>query len=298
MSSFNLGNEWSFIVNSYLFCFVVGGIVKNSSLKNLVELYHENRLSHAYLIETNDVEKCFKELKEVIKEIFCLDCFTEKCEKCNICNLIDQNYLPSSKVIEAIDSTIKKEQILDLKKSFSNMPTYTKENIYVIKETLKLTSSSANTMLKFLEEPEEHIIGFFITNNINNVLPTIKSRCETLKVYYNLDDNLENIYENTKLNDVINYLNNIEENKSIIENKEMLLKYNDREDIKEIFSLILFIYEDILNYGEINGINFKNKLNYKNILDRIELTTRIIEDLNYNANIELLLDRFVIELGE
>lgn len=272
--------------------------MKNSSLKNLVELYHENRLSHAYLIETNDVEKCFKELKEVIKEIFCLDCFTEKCEKCNICNLIDQNYLPSFKVIEAIDSTIKKEQVLDLKKSFSNMPTYTKENIYVIKETLKLTSSSANTMLKFLEEPEEHIIGFFITNNINNVLPTIKSRCETLKVYYNLDDNLENIYENTKLNDVINYLNNIEENKSIIENKEMLLKYNDREDIKEIFSLILFVYEDILHYGQINGINFKNKLNYKNILDRIELTTRIIEDLNYNANIELLLDRFVIELGE
>ena len=38
--------------------------------------------------------------------------------------------------------------------------------------------------------------------------------------YYNLDDNLENIYENTKLNDVINYLNNIEENKSIIENKK------------------------------------------------------------------------------
>ena len=39
--------------------------MKNSSLKNLVELYHENRLSHAYLIETNDVDKCFIELKEV-----------------------------------------------------------------------------------------------------------------------------------------------------------------------------------------------------------------------------------------
>ena len=42
--------------------------------------------------------------------------------------------------------------------------------------------SSSNSLLKFLEEPEEGIIAILITNNINQMLDTIISRCQILKL--------------------------------------------------------------------------------------------------------------------
>ena len=175
-----------------------------NKLNDLVNYYHENKLSHAYLIETNNINNCFSDLKVVVQKIFCPNTYKKNCNECNICNLINQNYLPSLKIIEPDGSSIKKEQILALKRAFSSVPIYTKNNIYIIKNAEKMTESSANTMLKFLEEPEDNLLGFFITNNINNVINTVKSRCEIIKLYY--DDNDLN-FKTLNSEKYINYFN-------------------------------------------------------------------------------------------
>ena len=264
------------------------------------------------MLETNNLEKCFLELKTVIKQIFCQDEYCEKCSKCNLCNLVEQNYLPSLVIIEPDGMNIKKEQVLELKKQFSMVPIYTKDNIYVIKNAEKLNGASANTMLKFLEEPEPNIIGFFITDNANNVISTIKSRCETVKVYYDnheLDINSINNDTYKDYTDVaINYLYKLEVEKKdvIMYNKDVILcKFKEREEIKTIFKIILIIYEELLNkvMGFENKFSFDNlnslcELDYKDILKRINLTIKFIDDIDSNVNIELLLDKFVIELGD
>ena len=96
-------------------------------LENLVKYYHENKISHAYLIETNNLEKCYLDLLEVIKQIFCQNEYNKECNKCNICNLVNQNYLPSLVVISPDGMNIKKEQIVELKKKFSTVPIYTRK---------------------------------------------------------------------------------------------------------------------------------------------------------------------------
>lgn len=264
-------------------------------LNNLVDYYHENKISHAYLLEVNNIEQCMIDLKNIIKQICCTSSYTTNCNKCNICNLIDQNYLPSLKIVEPQGTMIKKEQIIELKKLFSEKPIYTKDNIYIIKNAEKLNGTSANTMLKFLEEPEDNIIGFFITNNVNNVISTIKSRCEILRLNYNI----EQIDINKELLDIsILYLNKIEieKTKGIMYNRDIILsKYSEREDILKIFKIILMIYEDTL-YNKCKYI--KLNLSNQGILKRINLVCSIIDEINSNANIELLLDKFVIKLGE
>ena len=286
--------------------------MKAEALEKLVKYYHENKLSHAYLLETNNLEKCFDDLKQVIKNIVCQDKFSEKCTKCNLCNLIDQNYLPSLVVIEPDGMNIKKEQVLDLKKQFSMVPVYTKDNIYVIKRAEKLNGASANTMLKFLEEPEPNIIGFFITDNANNVISTIKSRCEVVKVFYDEHElDINSIFSDAykDYTDVaINYLFKLEVEKTevIMYNRDVVLcKYKEREDIKLIFKIILIIYEEL--YKKVMGFesrfDFDNlqslcNLNNKDILKRINLVIKFIDDIDSNASVELLLDKFVIELGD
>ena len=278
-------------------------------LEKLVTYYHENKLSHVYLIETNNINKCIYDLKEVIKKFFCENEYEKECKLCNICNLIEQNYLPSLCIIEPDGNSIKKEQILDLKKKFSSIPIYTKQNVYIIQNAEKLNGSSANTMLKFVEEPADYILGFFVTNDINNVISTIKSRCEIIKVKYDESElNIKTIYndENKDYFDVAkDYLNKLEVEKKhlILYNKDIVLNiFSEREQIRKLFKIILIIYEALLNNKlgknmENNDFIFLDFLTSKEIIQRIKLVTNLLEDLEYNANIELLLDKFVIELS-
>ena len=41
----------------------------NQNLNQILEHFHENRLSHAFLIETNSQEQTLQELKQILKEI-------------------------------------------------------------------------------------------------------------------------------------------------------------------------------------------------------------------------------------
>lgn len=281
-------------------------------LENLVKYYHENKISHAYLIETNNLEKCYLDLLEVIKQIFCQNEYNKECNKCNICNLVNQNYLPSLVVISPDGMNIKKEQIVELKKKFSTVPIYTKENIYVIKNAEKLNGASANTMLKFLEEPEQNILGFFITNNANNVISTIRSRCEVIKVLYDIHEldinNIKNDINKDKFDVAIEYLFKIEVEKKlgIMYNRDVVLnKFSEREDIKTVFKIIFIIYEELLkkvmgldNKFDFEKINELSSLDKDKVLRRINLVTKFIDDIDSNVNVELLLDKFVIELGD
>ena len=281
-------------------------------LENLVKYYHENKISHAYLIETNNLEKCYLDLLGVIKQIFCQNEYNKECNKCNICNLVNQNYLPSLVVISPDGMNIKKEQIVELKKKFSTVPIYTKENIYVIKNAEKLNGASANTMLKFLEEPEQNILGFFITNNANNVISTIRSRCEVIKVLYDIHEldinNITNDINKDKFDVVIEYLFKIEVEKKlgIMYNRDVVLnKFSEREDIKTVFKILFIIYEELLkkvmgldNKFDFEKINELSSLDKDKVLRRINLVTKFIDDIDSNVNVELLLDKFVIELGD
>ena len=158
--------------------------MENSVFQNFIHAYHENKLAHAFLVETNDKEKCYHNILEFLKRINCPTTYQDGCKECNLCHLIDTQSLPSIITIYPDGQNIRKEQILDLKKAFQTKPTFSKYNVYIIMGAEFLNSASANTMLKFLEEPEDAILGFFLTNNKENVIETIKSRCQVLLDYY------------------------------------------------------------------------------------------------------------------
>ena len=107
---------------------------------------------------------------------------------------------------------------------------------------------------------------------------------------------------------VIKYLEKIEVEKKdgIMYNRDIVLnKFNERNDIKTIFKIILIIYEELLNKNlglennlDLEVLNKFSFLNYNEIIQRIKMLIRYIEDIDSNVNIELLLDKFVIELGD
>ncbi len=282
---------------------------QNDNLQELVKKHRENKLAHAYLLETNNVEYATNDIKELIKIINCNDEYKENCTNCNLCNLINKDNLPSLKIIEPDGTSIKKTQVENLKLNFGTKPIYSKYNVYIIKNAEKLNLSSANSMLKFIEEPTEGIIGFFITSNKDVMIDTIKSRCQSLVLNYD-NDNLKsslNItdeqYENY-LMVIKSYLHNLNSSNIINNKKEVLAIFSERKDIENILKIILEIYYQSFlkllnkNYQEEITKIYELKLPITEITKKLQIISQTLEDLSYNVNIELLLDKFIIEMRD
>jgi DNA polymerase III delta prime subunit len=273
-------------------------LIKNSNIAFLEKKFYENKLSHVFLIETDDKILALEDIKVLVKIMNCPSKYDDNCCSCNICNLIKEDLLPTIKIIYPDGQAIKKSQMEELKNAFSCIPVISKYNVYVINDAEKFNASSANTMLKFIEEPEDKIIGFLITNNKENVINTIKSRCEIVKAYYNESNN---IIDENLINLAIQYVYNLEidNRKSIVYNKKIVdLKY-EKSELILFFKYILDFYLKLLNKEEIDDERLaKINLSIPDIIKRINLVNETIDKLNYNVNINLLLDNFVLELED
>ena len=281
----------------------------NNTLTEIYNKYREGRLAHAYLIETNSIPKLEEDLKELIKALNCPIAYQKECDQCNLCNLIKKNNLPSLITIEPIGVTIKKEQIENLKVAFETKPIYSKYNIYIIKNADKLNGSSANAMLKFVEEPTEGIIGFFITSNKDIIIPTIKSRCQSLVIQYDDDKittkiNLSNEEWNEYKTVINKYLDQIFTGK-MIKNKDVIMSvFPERKEIEKMFKIIFEMYYNQMqknlnkDYDEELTSIYKIDDTLKDIVIKMNIISKFLQDLSYNVNIELLLDKFVVEMRE
>lgn len=273
-------------------------MVQHEAIQDLVKKYNENQLSHVFLIETNDKVAALEDIKEFVKVINCNESYMEDCMKCNLCHLIATDQLPSLEIVSPDGQAIKKGQMEELKQKFSSIPYLSRYNTYIINDAEKFNASSANTMLKFIEEPEKNIIGFLITNNRENVISTIKSRCEIVKVMYekenqNITDRIQEL--------AINYLYKIEVEKqqTIVYNKTILDEKLERGEMVLFFKAIFQIYYDFFQGKSIlEKLKPMEQYTQDMLLHRLDLVGKMLERLNYNVNINLLLDAFVLGLEE
>ncbi len=277
-----------------------------NNLNELINKYHENKLAHAYLIETNNLAAALKDIKKLVKIINCPEEYKPKCSSCNLCNLINLSNLPSLKIIYPDGAGIKKNQIEELKEAFNTIPVYSKYNTYIIMNAEKLNSSSANSMLKFVEEPTAGILGFFLTTNKDIMIDTIKSRCQILTLNYPLNS-LESSLNITKeeyekyIPIIPQYLDYLKQT-NLDNKKALLLTFPNRNDIEIILKLILSLYYNYFlkltnqEYDEnIISIYSLNE-NLNEINQKLQIITKILTNMSYNVSIELILDKFDLEM--
>ena len=295
--------------------------------KLLLNSLNNNRLSQAYLFVCDDIDYIFYYSKDFVKEILKKSNLSQE-KLDNIFNRIDKNEYNELKIIESQGQFIKKEQLIELQNSVQNKPVEANKIVYIIKNAEKLNSSSANCILKFLEEPSDDIIALLLTNNLNMVLPTIKSRCQILnfkneisilndedRLKRNLfieslekdDEEIENI-----INKCILFIENLESKKlsTVIYIKELLWDiFKTNEDINILFGFMTYLYIDSIYKIMNKDIKYMNK--YINLIDLIiekneinDIITKIniIENLKLclksNVNSKLIFDKMIIEFSE
>ena len=301
-----------------------------SMLKNSIKL---NKISHAYLIDSNRYNDIENFIKAVIKLFLCPYNYSnmDKCHNCSRCLRIENNNDPEVRFIYPDGLSIKKEQLMELQESFNMSSIEGNMRIYVIWDCDKMNVQAANSILKFLEEPVSNVVAILVTNNVDSLLPTIVSRCQYVKLnndnFYS-KDTLSNakrllkdcgIYDVVSdddifgyIDDVINFILYYEEHglDILIYMKKMWHdKFSERNYYVFGFQLIIYLYYDILKYKfmdklyfysdfEIKVIKIANLINENDILNRISIYIKYLEFIKYNLNLNLLMDSLVIELGE
>lgn len=277
---------------------------------------------HAYLFETNDNKDAYEMIFDFIKTLFCpyRSSNTKDCVNCTQCERIENGNFSELKIIECDGNTIKKEQIDNLQKEFSNMSVETSLKIYLIKDIEKMTSSASNSMLKFLEEPEDNIIAIMTTSNRENVLSTIVSRCQVVSItnYVSYSNILELVADlncttetekqvlikdvelESKIAKVCLFVNALETDVStamVDESQIFNLFFKEKTDINLFYNIILAIYKSKLK-SDTFDLNVKFKTENLNIIcKKIEniIKYKKMSQENYNSN--LLLDKFIIDMG-
>src|SRR5256885_1031331 len=71
------------------------------------------------------------------------------------------------------------DDIRDIRDRVVLQPVEGQYKVYILDEAHQLTEAAWNALLKLIEEPPPHLLFVFCTTEVQKVLPTVRSRCQT-----------------------------------------------------------------------------------------------------------------------
>ena len=162
----------------------------------------KNRLAQVYLLDGVKGTPKMQGAMYIANKILC-----EKgcnCGECKSCQMLNNGVHPDLFTISPIrnegvvsEGSIKKEQIEELIHEFSLSSGH--RRVFIINEIERTNTSSANTLLKFLEEMKDNTYGVLITDNLSAVLSTIKSRSQIVTFEKINKETLLSFYESKSI---------------------------------------------------------------------------------------------------
>lgn len=108
----------------------------------------------------------------------------QPCGTCRTCMQIEKMQHPDFFVVQAEDvgETLKVDQIREIQHSLSLAPYEARYRVAVLLRFEEANESAQNALLKTLEEAPEKAILLLTADSAENLLPTIVSRCEILRL--------------------------------------------------------------------------------------------------------------------
>lgn len=308
--------------------------MQNQNNNLLISNYFlQNKIGHAFLLVGQNNDTNYISARYIMRNLVCLEKRVFNC-KCKRCLEINNFNYPNLLLLGKNNETIKKQDIINIINRFS-LSTLEKNSkkIYLINNIENATLEAVNSLLKFLEEPENNTYGIITTQNLGKVLPTIISRCQLFYLASNDSENLikninEKFPENKNDYELLLYcFDNFELLQETINNgawnkiKSLSLLYLENfatinsenyflhqkltklsfGELKLFFLILNFIIKATISYNDLIFLsNFNSKIELKNkILKNSEsylfLIYEVLNSLSNNINKNLVIDYFLVK---
>ena len=201
------------------------------------------RVFHAYIIEGDALSDKEGFAREFCKAIVCSEKPGTGCDVCINCRKMDHGNYEDLHFIESDGMSVKDEQIFKLQADLKKKPIGSR-NLAIIKDADTMTIRAQNRLLKTLEEPFAGTVIILLSENRENLLETIRSRC----VLYRLED----IKENTKGQELSEMVfEAISDGKKFFELKQIIsAKIKSRDDAVALLDGLERIYEKLLTWED------------------------------------------------
>jgi len=307
---------------------------KCNSLVSFLRNLKDRGIKHAYLFSSTDEIKNIASCKLFSLLMNCegenQPCFNCKnCLKIKNNNSLDVFVYPKNKSIVV-------EDIKDIIDNCYVSSAELDKKIYILNNFDEANIVSQNKFLKTLEEPPKNVVFLLNCKNLNQVLDTVKSRCEIISLPQIPIREIENAIENTDielnkiieencdnelgnyllLNDkqvdktfnfCINLLKNLNSSNEILFYSSKILK--DKDNLFNYFYAFYNIFRDMLvakinldlikNQSlKIDILNLSEKFNYNAIIKILENLINLNKSLSFNTNESLIIDNILINILE
>lgn len=107
-------------------------------------------------------------------------CEKSGCGACQSCHLVNKSAHPDLEVIRTEGLSLKIDEVREIIARASWEPSSSRFRVVVIEDAERLTESAANALLKAIEEPGVRTIWLLCAPTVEDVLPTIRSRCRQI----------------------------------------------------------------------------------------------------------------------
>jgi DNA polymerase-3 subunit delta' len=177
---------------------------QDRAINSLQRAYNAGRMAHAYLFVGTDGVGKFTTAQQWAKMLLCSDkqvetvgdtAFNDSCGKCENCKVFDGGSHPDFKEVykELIQYTQKGkgkktplDMPIDVIREFvidkvASKPSMSDNVVFVIRQAERVNNASQNALLKVLEEPPKHCVIILLCSQLDKMLPTTQSRCQTVR---------------------------------------------------------------------------------------------------------------------
>ncbi|OCN03926.1 hypothetical protein A4S06_03790 [Erysipelotrichaceae bacterium MTC7] len=139
-----------------------------------------DRLAHAYMF-VGDQNTPKKETAMLLAQSLVCESEGFADETCDTCKRIMHHNYADFIYLDGTTTSIKKEDVIKLKEEFAktNLESIGMK-IYIIDHAENATPSALNSLLTFLEEPTSPVMAILLVEHPDQLLDTIKSRCQMI----------------------------------------------------------------------------------------------------------------------
>lgn len=265
--------------------------LKNRILKEQIS---NNTVSHAYLLVSSSEDQLANESSSFIYNLF-----NEESRN----KFLSQSNVDFLKVVPE-NRNIKIAMVREIIKFLSTSPVESNYKIVLIENGELFRKESANALLKTLEEPPRYGKIIITTNNEEQIIKTIISRCQVVNL-----ESEKNITENINVD--LNEILIASINRKLLELSRSKNYFNDNKDnANSLYNYIynffydIYIYENTLDKTKLNYLdNFKvykdikvfTNENLINILEKIDF---IRNNFKNNVNFQLSNEELLLYIME